>query len=137
MRSSVCPGCGLELPLGEVLPLDPRIGASAECYWLSLHVAAFELSHQALLGRFRQLTVAAYGAQHPGDPGKPIRLGYSLVGLHLALDRGFSGVQVGSPHGHAEACRAWAGAVWSWWTAAHDDVERLAQALLGDWPRGR
>jgi Family of unknown function (DUF5946) len=61
-------------------------------------VEGFELAHLDLAGRFHQLTVDAYGAQHSGGDGRGIRIAYSLVGLHRALDRGWSGVQVRTAH---------------------------------------
>jgi Family of unknown function (DUF5946) len=97
-HASVCPGCGVELGSSEALAAVPPLNASAQCYRLSLDVFAFELSHQALLGSYHQMIVDAYGAQHPGDPGKPIRLAYSLVGLYLALELGLSGVEVRGAH---------------------------------------
>ena len=50
------------------------------------------------MGRFHQLTVDAYGAQHSGGDGRGIRIAYSLVGLHLALDRGWTGLEVRRAH---------------------------------------
>ena len=61
-------------------------------------VEGFELAHLELAGRFHQLTVDAYGAQHSGGDGRGIRIAYSLVGLHLALDRGWSSVAVRTAH---------------------------------------
>jgi Family of unknown function (DUF5946) len=61
-------------------------------------VEGFELAHPQLVARFHQLTVDAYGAQHSGGDGRGIRIAYSLVGLHLALDRGWSGVAVRTAH---------------------------------------
>lgn len=60
-------------------------------------VAGFELAHPELVGRLHQLTVDTYGAQHSGD-GRGIRIAYSLVGLHLALDREWSGMAVRDAH---------------------------------------
>jgi hypothetical protein len=57
----------------------------------------FEMGNLTELGRFHQLCVDAYGAQHPGD-GSGIRVPYSLVGLHLALDRGVAGQEVRAIH---------------------------------------
>ncbi len=96
--TTVCPGCGLRLPVAEEPLAPPPVGASPECYALSLEVAAFELDHQALLGAHHQMMVDAYGAQHPGPPEKPIRLGYSLVGLYLAFERGRTGLEVRDAH---------------------------------------
>jgi Family of unknown function (DUF5946) len=61
-------------------------------------VCGFELEHVARLGGLHQLMVDAYGAQHAGADGRAIRVAYSLVGPHLALERGRSGVEVREAH---------------------------------------
>ncbi len=94
---STCPGCRLELPsIG--LPVDRTSNASHECIQVNAEVAGFELDNLVQLGRLHQLTVDAYGAQHAGGQGSGIRVAYSLVGLQLALERGFTGVQVRDLH---------------------------------------
>jgi hypothetical protein len=95
--STLCPGCGLRLP-ATGLSWDPKLFASPECWQVYGEVAGFELAHPDLVVRFHQLAVDAYGAQHSGGDGRGIRVAYSLVGLHLALDRGWSGVAVRSAH---------------------------------------
>jgi hypothetical protein len=80
------------------LPYDRRSNASRECILVNAEVAGFELENQVQLGRLHQLTVDAYGAQHAGGQGSGIRVAYSLVGLLLALERGFTGVQVRDLH---------------------------------------
>jgi hypothetical protein len=96
-QTTMCPGCGLRLPESGV-PLDVELNASSECWRRYLDATGFELSHVAALGGFHQLLVDTYGAQHPGPPSKPIRLVYSLVGLHLALEQGFNGLEVRQVH---------------------------------------
>jgi hypothetical protein len=85
-----CPGCGLVLP-----PPEPDMGAapgtSAGCWSVQLEVAGFEADHPAVRAS-HQLLVDAYGAQHAA-PGS-IRLPYSLVGLQLTLDHGWTGEAV-------------------------------------------
>jgi hypothetical protein len=95
--AAVCPGCGLSLPASGLAP-DPKHFASPECLLVEGEVAGFELTHPELVGRFHQLTVDTYGAQHSGGDGRGIRIAYSLVGLHLALDRGWSGLAVREAH---------------------------------------
>jgi hypothetical protein len=94
---ATCPGCRVELP-SSGLPAEARHNASAECWMLYGEVTGFELEHVAALGRFHQLMVDAYGAQHAGEDGRAIRVPYSLVGLHLALERGRSGIEVREAH---------------------------------------
>lgn len=93
---TTCPGCGLELPASRTQP-DHRVNASGECLQVCAEVAGFASEHRQLL-RWHQLTVDAYGAQHGGGGARPIRLAYSLVGLHLALDRELSGDEVRAGH---------------------------------------
>src|SRR5262245_12348828 len=94
--STKCSGCGVRLPANG-WTIDPGIGASPECWQLLGDVQGFELEHPTLVGRCHQLTVDAYGAQHAVDP-RSIRTAYSLVGLHLALEVGLTGVQVRDAH---------------------------------------
>lgn len=94
---SRCPGCGLRLP-ATALSWDPKLFASPECWQVYGEVAGFELANRDLVVRFHQMAVDAYGAQHSGGDGRGIRIAYSLVGLHLALDRGWSGLAVRTAH---------------------------------------
>lgn len=94
--TTICPGCGATLAKTEWV-LDRRLNASPECWSLYGDVAGYELSHPSL-GRYHQLMVDAYGAQHAGGDTAYIRVAYSLVGLHLALDRGMSGLDVRKAH---------------------------------------
>ena len=97
MAAVACPGCGLTAPPSG-WTLDRPLNASPECWQVHGEVVGFEVEHLAALGRFHQLTVDAYGAQHAGGPTKPIYVAYSVVGLHLALERGLTGVQVRTAH---------------------------------------
>ncbi len=94
---STCPGCGLILP-GEPGPAGGRRNASAACWQLYGEVTGFEALHPTRLGRFHQLTVDAYAAQHPAPPGPPIGTAFALIGLRLALDEGMTGPQVRAAH---------------------------------------
>jgi hypothetical protein len=96
-KVTICPGCGVVLPASG-LTADPRQNASAECRQAAGEVTGFELQHTAQLGRFHQLAVDAYGAQHSDPEGQGIRIAYSLVGLYLALERGMNGLQVRKIH---------------------------------------
>jgi hypothetical protein len=97
VRSTVtCPGCGAALP-GLEQPPEPEGNASGECTAAFHEVIGFEFQHPVML-RFHQMSVDAYGAQHGGGTAKPIRLAYSLAGLWLALEHGFSGDEVRAIH---------------------------------------
>lgn len=74
------------------------MNASPECWAVNAEQVGFELAHPVLVGRCHQQSVDAYGAQHAGEPTGRIRVAYSLVGLHLALDRGWSGERVRAFH---------------------------------------
>lgn len=92
-----CPGCGLRSPEAGI-PLDRPLNASAACWGLHAELVGFEFAHVARLGRLHQLTVDAYGAAHAGPPTGRRYLAYSLVGLCLALERGFAGDEVRDVH---------------------------------------
>jgi hypothetical protein len=87
------------LPISDA-PVDPRRNASAACWELYMHVVAHELSHTSRLGGLHQLTEDAYGAQHAGPRVPDIGTAFSLIGLHLALDLGWSGNAVRAAHQH-------------------------------------
>lgn len=97
MTISTCPGCGL-VSSEAGIPLDRPLNASSACWGIHAEVVGFELGHPGLVARCHQLTVDAYGAQHAGPQTARIYLAYSLVGLHLALDRGWSGGRVRDFH---------------------------------------
>jgi hypothetical protein len=98
MTFSICPGCGLQaLPGG--IPPNGALNASPECWAMHAELVGFELGNALLVGRYHQLTVDAYGAQHAGPPGgRRSYVAYSLAGLYLALERGWTGIQVRSFH---------------------------------------
>lgn len=77
---------------------DPRTNASAACRRLCGEVYGYEYEHAARLGRFHQLTVDAYGAKHGGPSSPSIGTAFGLIGLHLALEEGWSGMQVRDAH---------------------------------------
>jgi len=93
---TVCPGCGLRLR-SEGGERDYRVNASPDCLRVYAEVTGFGAQNPSLL-RLNQLSLDAYGAQHGGGGVPPIRLTYSLVGLHLALDHGLTGEQVRAAH---------------------------------------
>jgi Family of unknown function (DUF5946) len=99
--SRTCPGCGLELPASG-LPWNPRRHASPECWQLYGDVQGFELHYIELVRDYHQLAVDTYAAQHASREADgdvpPISVTYALVGLHLALDRRVSGLEVRAAH---------------------------------------
>jgi hypothetical protein len=97
MEMSACRGCGAVLP-GPPTSTDLRSGASDACRAVYAEVAGYELTHVAELGRWHQLLVDTYAAQHPSDAGPAIGTAFALIGLHLALDDGRSGLQVRDAH---------------------------------------
>ncbi len=93
-----CPGCGVLLPVSD-WPVDRRRNASASCWERYTAVLAMEAEHMPVLGRLHQLTVDTYAAQHPGPQVPAISLPFALIGLHLALEDGWTGVAVRAAHG--------------------------------------
>jgi hypothetical protein len=91
--ASACPGCGVILEATD-WPVDRRVNASPACWHLYTQVVGYEMEHLARLGRYHQLTVDAYGAQHPGTPSPPISTAFALIGLSLALEHDWSGTAV-------------------------------------------
>jgi len=93
---------------GSGEPWDPRSLASAACHALYGEVAGYESQHLVELGRWHQLLVDAYAAQHAGERTPLIGTAFALIGLHLALDEGWDGLQVRDAHQRlAAASDAW------------------------------
>jgi hypothetical protein len=60
-------------------------------------LSAYTLSHRDP-AFVHQYVVDAYGAQHTVADAKPIRLAFSLIGLYMHVERGFSGREVQRVH---------------------------------------
>ncbi|HZC06817.1 MAG TPA: DUF5946 family protein [Ktedonobacterales bacterium] len=91
-----CPGCGLSLPVEDVAA-DARFYASPECQRIYGELTGYtvmlrdtEFIHQHL--------VDAYAAQHVGDGQPTIGAAFALIGLYLAVERGYTGKQVQRMH---------------------------------------
>ncbi len=94
---AACPGCGIVLP-GSSEPWNRRSTASLACHELYGEVLAYEYQHLAELGRWHQLLVDTYAAQHAGDQTAAITTAFALIGLDLALDHGWTGIEVRDAH---------------------------------------
>ena len=91
-----CPGCGLSLP-DLHLELAARFNASGECLETYYKLTSWTLAQQD--GRFiHQHAVDAYEAQHAGGRTRPITAVFGLIGLYLALEKGYTGRQVQLAH---------------------------------------
>lgn len=93
---TTCPGCGLRLPNRGLEP-DPRANASGECRELMNELSYYTLAHGD--PKFiHQHLVDAYGAQHVRQDKSTIGAAFTLAGLYLAVERGFTGRQVQKMH---------------------------------------
>jgi hypothetical protein len=91
-----CPGCWLKLPCRHSDPGD-RFNASGECLETYYELTYWTLVRQD--GRFiHQHAVDAYAAQHAGGVSRPISTVFGLIGLYLALEKGYTGRQVQLAH---------------------------------------
>ncbi len=94
---AACPGCGVVLP-GSPAAWDPRSLASKACHELYGEVAGFESQHVTELGQWHQLLADTYAAQHAGERTPAIGTAFALIGLHLALEFGWTGLEVRDAH---------------------------------------
>lgn len=92
-----CQGCGLVLRPVPNAPSAGRLFASGSCYALNGELAGRTLS-LGDPGFVHQYAVDAYTAQHVGPRTKPIGSAFALIGIHLALERGFTGRAVQLAH---------------------------------------
>ncbi len=100
-EQSLCPGCGVRLPIDADAQPDARYNASAECLRLYGELNAYTLSRGDWDGNgvfIHQLAVDAYAAQHVGEHSRPIGPAFALIGLHLTCERGYTGRQVQHMH---------------------------------------
>jgi hypothetical protein len=91
-----CPGCGVVLA-NRKLGMQERYHASGECWQLCGELSAYHLSIPDTTF-IHQLVTDVYGAQHSGGITKNITTAFSLIGLYLALEQGYSGWQVQQAH---------------------------------------
>ena len=89
----------MRLPFAAGAPADDRYNASAACWQLYGVLTVYTVAWGYGDGAFiHQLAVDAYGAQHAGEHVRPIGVAFALIGLYLAFERGYSGLQVQQTH---------------------------------------
>jgi hypothetical protein len=113
--ATICPGCGMIDDHASAIRKE--MSCTEGCWDRYLAVAAFETEHLMELGRFHQLMVDTYGAQHPETPTPPIRVTYSLIGLYLSIVLGWSGFDVRNVHSRM-------GKPQPWWPTFRRSAER-------------
>jgi hypothetical protein len=91
-----CPGCHAAMPARNADP-PGRFNASGECWQTFSDLSCYTVALQDPLF-IHQHAVDAYGAQHAGGNSRPITVVFGLIGLYLALERGYSGKEVQQAH---------------------------------------
>jgi len=94
--TTVCPGCGLELEADGQAP-ESRHNSSAECWVLFGELSAYTLAH-GHPSFIHQHAVDTWQLQHALVSKSNIGIAFSLIGLYLALEKGYSGRQVQLAH---------------------------------------
>ncbi len=87
-RETICPGCGLRMPVSERVAYHGYYHASRECWGVYTEVLEREYGNAVLFGQVHQLTVDTYAVQHAGGPHPDKSVAVHLVGLHLVLEMG-------------------------------------------------
>jgi len=95
-KTTTCPGCGLVCP-DRHLDSPDRFNASGECWQLFSDLSCYTVARQDA-EFIHQHAVDAYEAQHAGGTTRNITVAFGLIGLYLALERGFTGKQVQQAH---------------------------------------
>ncbi|MGB7789141.1 DUF5946 family protein [Methanoregula sp.] len=94
----ICPGCLLELPDRHLDPPPPcRFNASGECWQAFSDLFCYTVA-KGDAAFIHQHAVDAYEAQHAGGNSRPITAVFGLIGLYLALEKGYSGREVQRAH---------------------------------------
>ncbi len=91
-----CPGCGLCLPDHRHDPPD-RFNASGVCWQQYSNLSCETVARQDP-AFIHQHAVDAYAAQHAGGRTRNITVAFGLIGLYLALEKGYTGKQVRRAH---------------------------------------
>jgi hypothetical protein len=94
--TTICPGCGLLLPRNHARSPE-RFNASGECWQLFSDLSCYTLSKQDAEFIY-QCAVDTYEAQHAGGTSRNITVAFGLIGLYLALEKGYTGKQVQEAH---------------------------------------
>ena len=93
---TTCPGCGLSLPTEYRDPPD-RCNASWECLQRYSDLMCYTVAKQDR-EFIHQHAVDAYAAHHAGGTTRNITVVFGLIGLYLALEKGYTGKQVQQAH---------------------------------------
>jgi hypothetical protein len=93
---TICPGCGLRLPRKGGDPPD-QYNASPECLQAYSDLLCYTVAKQDP-AFIHQHAVDAYAAQHAGGTARNITVAFGLIGLYLALEKGYTGKQVQRAH---------------------------------------
>jgi hypothetical protein len=91
-----CPGCHVRLPDRHLDPPE-RTNAPGECIQAYSDLQCYSVAKQDP-GFIHQHVVDAYAAQHAGGPTRSITVAFGLIGLYLALVKGYTGKQVQQAH---------------------------------------
>lgn len=91
-----CPGCGGKFP-NQNLEDSDQYNALGECEKLYHELSAYFIMNPDISFPTQHI-VDAYGAQHSGRKVKNIRTAFSLIGLYLAFECGYSGRLVQKAH---------------------------------------
>ena len=91
-----CPGCSLKLP-NKAAVVDERFNASGECRQLYGELSGYTLSINNI-NFIHQHAADTYAAQHSGEKTRTITTAFALIGLYLALEKGYTGKQVQQAH---------------------------------------
>jgi len=101
-----CPGCRLKFPDQHLDPPD-RVNASGECLQVYSDLQCYTVAKQDP-GFIHQHMVDTYAAQHAGGSTRNITVAFGLIGLYLALEKGYTGKQVQLAHMRiAKARKVW------------------------------
>ena len=93
LEETICPGCGLSLPVRKTTTTRGYYNTTDECWDLYTEVLGNEYSDAILFGQVHQLTVDTYAVQHTGGPHPDKSVAIHLFGLYLALEK-----QIRSPY---------------------------------------
>jgi hypothetical protein len=126
VAASICPGCGVEQP-SSGKPRETRHNASAECWALFGELSAYTLTHGD--PKFiHQHAVDTWQAQHVVASKSNIGIAFSLIGLYLAVEKGYTGRQVQLAHMELGRTKR----TWTWFDPPAGYKMTVADVLQAD-----
>ena len=93
-RTSLCPGCRLQMPVDDRSVYDGYYNCSSECWEIYGELLGQQFSNAVIFGHVHQMTVDSYALQHAGGPHPNKSIAIHLAGLYASFELGVHQMQI-------------------------------------------